>query len=106
MANIKAFLTQKFIEKNSLPSNFAYGKAIYDRDGVEFIEQKADIIEAWSGGLGGTIKEGAGSRRRVTFTIKKESLHWNCTGNPKSHQIFCKHCVSVALAIKASKHAG
>ena len=99
MANTGDLLTQEFIEKSALPSNFAYGKAIYDRGGVEFIEQQAGMIEAWAGGLDGTVKEGAGSRRRVTFTIENESLHWNCTGNPKNHQIFCKHCVAVALAL-------
>ena len=97
--NIKDFVTQEFIENNSLPSNFAYGKAIYDRGGVKFIERRANMVEAWAGGLDGTVREGAGSRRRVTFTIAKGALNWNCTGNPKNHQIFCKHCVAVAIAL-------
>jgi uncharacterized Zn finger protein len=100
MGSIKDFLTQEFIKENTLPSNFAYGKAIYGRGAVEFIERKADMAEAWAGGLDGTVKEGAGSRRRVTFTIEQDALHWNCTGNPKNHQIFCKHCVAIALALK------
>lgn len=99
MADIKDFLTEEFIQEHSLPSNFAYGTAIYDRKGVELIERKADRIEAWAGGLDGTVKEGAGSRRRVTFTVEKETMHWHCTGNPKNHQIFCKHCIAVALAL-------
>jgi hypothetical protein len=24
---------------------------------------------------------------------------WNCKGNPKNHQIFCKHCVALALFV-------
>lgn len=88
-----------------MPSNLVYGKAIYNRHGVELIEQRADMVEAWAGGLDGTIKEGAGSRRRVTFTINNEALVWNCTGNPKHHQIFCKHCVAVALALIGSSSA-
>lgn len=99
---IKDCLTQEFIEKISLPSNLAYGKAIYDHGGVAFIERKSNVVEAWAGGLDGTVKEGAGSRRRVTFTIERESLRWNCTGNPRNRQIFCKHCVAVALATTGS----
>ncbi len=99
MVKIEDFLTKEFIEKNSLPSNLVYGTAIHRRNAVTFIEQRADMVEAWAGGLDGTVREGAGSRRRVTFTIQEGALHWNCTGNPKSHQIFCKHCVAVALAL-------
>lgn len=90
MANVNDFLTEEFIQENTLPSNFTYGKAIYERDGVMIIEQKPDFIEAWAGGLDGTVKEGAGTRRHVTFTIKNETLHWNCTGNPNNQQIFCQ----------------
>lgn len=104
--DIKDFLTEEFIQKNTLPSNFTYGRAIYERNGVAIIGQKLGFIEAWAGGLDGTVKEGAGSRRRVTFTIKNGTLHWNCTGNPKSHQIFCKHCVALALALKSSRPVG
>lgn len=94
-------LTKEFIEENTIRSNRNYGDAIYTRGGVDYIEQKDDYVEAWVGGLDGTIKEGAGSRRRVTFTLKDNELHWNCTGNPKNHQIFCKHCVALALAIES-----
>ena len=92
-------LTEAFIQKNALPSNIAYGTAIYNRNGVTFIQQTDDVVEAWAGGLDGTVKEGAGSRRRVTFTIENTALQWHCTGNPKNHQIFCKHCIAVALAL-------
>jgi uncharacterized Zn finger protein len=102
MSDIVDFFTEEFLKRNTIPSNFAYGKAIYERGAVEFINRNAEFVEAWAGGLDGTVKEGAGSRRRVTFTIEHKVLHWNCTGNPKNHQIFCKHCVAVALAIKGS----
>jgi uncharacterized Zn finger protein len=100
---IEDFFSEEFIEASSIPSNFAYGKAIYQRGAAEFIKREADIIEGWAGGLDGTVKEGAGQRRRVTFTIDQGELRWNCTGNPKNHQIFCKHCVALALAVKDSK---
>jgi uncharacterized Zn finger protein len=97
--NFINLLTDEFIKESAIPSNLRYGNAIYARGGIEYILQKADYIEAWVGGLDGAIKEGAGSRRRVTFTISDAALQWNCTGNPKNHQIFCKHCVALALDI-------
>jgi hypothetical protein len=99
MANtIKTFITGE-LGKMALQSNQTYGKAIYRRHGVELVREEQDIIEGWAGGLDGTIKEGAGQRRRVKFTLNKQGgLQWHCTGNPKDHQIFCKHCVAAALA--------
>lgn len=94
-------LAKTCVEELALPSNVMYGTAIYQRGAVEFIRQKADVIEGWVGGLNGSVKEGAGQRRRVTFSLDEGKLHWKCTGNPKNHQIFCKHCVALALAIKS-----
>jgi len=87
------------IERLALPSNLRYGKAIFKRGGVQFIEQSAHMAEAWVGGLDGTVAEGAGQRRRVRLMATEDGLQWHCTGNPKHHQIFCKHCVALALAI-------
>lgn len=103
MAHIIDLVTEDFIEKNTIPSNYSYSKAMYERSAIEFIEQKPGFVQAWAGGLDGSVKEGGGSRRRVTFTAEKNELHWSCSGNPKDHQIFCKHCVAVALALKSSK---
>ena len=99
---VEDFLTKEFIEEISLSSNLTYGTAIYRRGAVEFIRQEANVIEGWAGGLDGSVKEGAGQRRRVTFTLAKAKLYWNCTGNPKNHQIFCKHCIALALAVQGS----
>jgi uncharacterized Zn finger protein len=99
MSSISNLLSAEFITENSLPSNVNYGSAIFRRGGVQFITQESEFVEAWSGGLDGTIREGSGSRRRVKFSVIDGQLSWICTGNPKNHQIFCKHCVAVALAI-------
>ncbi|HSX14676.1 MAG TPA: hypothetical protein VLE72_02080 [Candidatus Saccharimonadales bacterium] len=88
------------IEDLALPSNFLYGRAIYDRGAVELIERLEKSVEAWVGGLDGTVSEGAGSRRRVQLFSTSDGLKWHCSGNPKNHQIFCKHCVALALAIQ------
>jgi uncharacterized Zn finger protein len=88
------------IERLALPSNIRYGTAIFDRGGVEFIAREATFVEAWVGGLSGTVSEGAGQRRRTILTLDAEGLTWQCAGNPKNHQIFCKHCVALALAVQ------
>jgi uncharacterized Zn finger protein len=97
--SITQLLSQNFIEKYAIPSNIVYGKAIYDRGAVKILEFGDSRVEAWVGGLDRKIVEGGGSRRRVKFIASKAGLKWSCTGNPKDHQIFCKHCVALALEL-------
>src|SRR6185369_15935632 len=96
---VRELLNQNVILQLALPSNLRYGTAIYTRGAVELIESKPDKVEAWVGGLDGNVAEGGGSRRRTTLTSTAKGLAWHCTGNPKDHQIFCKHCVALALTI-------
>jgi uncharacterized Zn finger protein len=83
------------------PSHLVYGTAIYNRKAVEIISEDADSVEAWAGGLDGKVIEGGGGRRRVTLRLRNNGLDWHCTGNPKDHDIFCKHCVAVSLFLKS-----
>ncbi|HSX44489.1 MAG TPA: hypothetical protein VLF39_00040 [Candidatus Saccharimonadales bacterium] len=96
---ISELLRQAIIEQLALPSNLQYGTAIYERGAVEIIEQSPHHIEGWAGGLDGTMVEGGGQRRRVKLSSTPKGLAWHCAGNPKNHQIFCKHCVALALAL-------
>jgi uncharacterized Zn finger protein len=96
---IAQYIKPSEIKRLALPSNYRYGEAIFKRGGVEVIELHSAKVEAWVGGLDGTVAEGAGSRRRTTLSATSAGLLWHCAGNPKSHQIFCKHCVALALAI-------
>jgi hypothetical protein len=86
------------IERLALPSNLHYGQAIYRRDGVEFIELGRLKIAGWVGGLPGSVREGGSQRRRVELISSARGLKWHCSGNPRNHQVFCKHCVALALA--------
>ncbi len=92
------------IERLALPSNFRYGTAIYKRGGVEIIEYSSLKVEGWVGGLDGSVAEGGSQRRRTQLISTPEGLQWRCTGNPKDHQIFCKHCVALAMAIWDRSH--
>jgi hypothetical protein len=94
------------LKQLALPSNIRYGEAIYSRGAVEFIEFTNSVIEAWVGGLEGAVIEGGGSRRRTKFSLNKGELGWHCSGNPKNHQIFCKHCVGLALAVRNKERKG
>jgi hypothetical protein len=92
--------TKEFINLHTIKSNRVYGTAISNRNAIEIIDLQDDRIQAWVGGLDGKMIEGGGGRRQVEFLISDTGLIWNCTGNPKNHQIFCKHCVALALFIK------
>ena len=99
--SIADLLSLDLIQNLARPANFRYGQAIHDRGGVEFIEREPSHILAWVGGLKGTMVEGGSQRRRTHLYIKDDEIQWHCAGNPKNHQIFCKHCVALALAIIA-----
>ncbi len=93
----------ELIENLALPSNYRYGKAIFERGAVEIIEQSDLSVEGWAGGLPGKSAEGGGQRRRVKLTSTPKGLAWHCAGNPKIHDIFCKHCTALALFITQRK---
>jgi uncharacterized Zn finger protein len=102
-AKVAQLLSHEAIEELATPSNLRYGTAIYKRGGVEIIKRSADKVEAWVGGLDGSVREGGGARRRTQLFATKKGLKWHCAGNPKKHQVFCKHCVALALAIRKKK---
>lgn len=98
--SLKKHLKTLDIATHATPANFGYGSNICRRDAVEIISEKENEVEAWAGGLDGTVKEGGGSRRRVHLSFSGGKLEHHCTGNPKDHDIFCKHCVAVALYLQ------
>jgi uncharacterized Zn finger protein len=100
MSTLEEYLNKIDLETLAIPSNIAYGTAIFERKAVQLISHDTNQVEAWAGGLTGSVKEGGGSRRRVTLQIENNELRWHCTGNPKDHDIFCKHCVAVALFLQ------
>ena len=100
MRNVAELLDSLDLNTIALASNIKYGNAIYNRGGVSVIRKSETEVEIWVGGLDGDSTDGGGSRRRVTFWIDKDKLVWRCTGNPKNHEIFCKHCVAAALYLK------
>lgn len=92
-------ISSKTISQLARPSSIRYGRAIYQRGGVEFIKKEPSFVEAWVGGLDGSVAEGGSQLRRTQLFLAKGKLEWHCAGNPKNHQIFCKHCVALALAL-------
>jgi uncharacterized Zn finger protein len=100
MDSLQEYFRNADIAVLALPSNFTYGTAIVERGAVEIIARTSTTVEAWAGGLEGTVRQGGGSRRRVQLRLSGDQLSWHCTGNPKAHDIFCKHCVAVALFLK------
>lgn len=99
--SVRSLLSADAIRDLALPSNLRYGTAIHERGGVEFISDDLLEVSAWVGGLKGSVAEGGSQRRRTRLFVAPDGLGWHCSGNPKKHQIFCKHCVALALAILA-----
>ncbi len=100
--SIPQLLKKTSIEELAIPSNIGYGKKIFLRGGVEVVQKTDQEVEAWVGGLSGDSKSGGGTRRHVWFYSKDSEFSWHCSGNPKDHDIFCKHCVALAYFIKKS----
>jgi len=96
-------LTPAEIERQVAPASLRCGSAISRRRGVEFIERSPRKVIAWVGGLKGSVAEGGSQRRHTCLSSTAADLSWHCIGNPKQHQIFCKHSVALALAIKKSR---
>ena len=97
--SIAGLLSLEIITRLARPADFRYGQAIHDRQGVKLITCELLIVEAWVGGLDGSLAEGGSQRRRTRLTAAPEGLAWHCAGNPRNHQVFCKHCVALALTI-------
>jgi hypothetical protein len=95
-SKILQLLNNTALEELSIPSNIRYGKEIFKRGGVEIVQSTDAEVEAWVGGLSGDSKSGGGTRRHVWFYSKKSTFSWHCSGNPKDHDIFCKHCIALA----------
>jgi uncharacterized Zn finger protein len=98
-ATLLDLLSPEVIRGLARPSDMRYGEAIHKRGGVVVIEYAESKVEAWVGGLSGNVAEGGSQRRRTQLFVRSDRLKWHCAGNPKSHQIFCKHCVALALAV-------
>ena len=90
------------IAELATPANVRYGRAIHRRRGVKIISRTPTKVVAWVGGLEGSVAAGGSQRRRTRLSATARGLTWHCTGNPRKHQIFCKHCVALALAVRRS----
>ena len=98
-SSVFSILKKTSLENLALASNINYGRAIYERGGVEIVKMDEHEVEAWAGGLKGDVRSGGGSKRHVWLRVKDDKIVSRCTGNPKNHDIFCKHCVAVSLKV-------
>jgi hypothetical protein len=96
---LASLLRDERIAELARPSNIRYGTAIYKRGAVKVIAVSATRIEAWVGGLDGSIPEGGGQRRRTTLFVDDGELRWSCTESIKPDLLFCKHCVALSLRV-------
>lgn len=97
--SVLQLLKDTSLEELSIRSNIGYGKEIFKRGGVEIVLNTNTKVEAWVGGLSGNSKSGGGTRRHVWFYSKHSQFSWHCSGNPKDHDIFCKHCIALTYSL-------
>ena len=66
-SSIPNLLNQELITRLARPADLRYGQAIHARQGVKFIVAESMYVEAWVGGLDGSVSEGGSQRRRTKF---------------------------------------
>ena len=100
MSTISEYIETVKLEQLAIPSNIKYGTAMERRGGVIVTKDSDEIVEAVVGGLDGGSLEGGGGKRKVQFWLDEGILKTHCNGNPKNHDIFCKHCVALLIYLQ------
>lgn len=85
---IKDYLKPNFVRTMASPSNFRLGKEIASSG-------KVDIVESGDAFLSARVMPEGGETRKVELRSTAQGLTLKCTCSKK--EVFCKHCVAVAL---------
>lgn len=89
--NLKDLLGREILSELAMPSNLRLGEEIFKSGGVELLSLDENHAAA---------KVSGGQRRRTEIEAKDDELKWKCSCLGKSSQVFCKHCVALAMAIE------
>ncbi len=87
MPSVADLVERAAIEKLAIPSNIRLGEELAAQGAVELLKV---------GPLTVTAKVHGGQTRTVELRAGKGGLAWSCTCT-KEPDVFCKHCVAVAL---------
>jgi DNA polymerase len=87
---IAEFITLAKVTGLAMPSNLRLGRELFQGNCVEISESAPALAVAQVTG---------GQRRRVEFIVTEKGLEWTCTCLGKRREVFCKHCVALALAL-------
>ena len=99
MTAIAAYLRLASVKARARASDFRLGSEIAAKQGVEIVERGADFVQAKVG-----LKDHKIQRRRVELRATTAGLVWRCSCTTK-RDLFCKHCVAVALTVIAGPAA-
>lgn len=99
MSAIAAYLRLPSVKARARPADFRLGKDIAAHGEVEIIERGSDRILAKAGRKDHKIQ-----RRQVELRATAAGFVWRCSCTTK-RDLFCKHCVAVALTAMADMTA-
>lgn len=93
MPSVAALVTPDALVLLAQPANLRLGRRIVSEGEVELLTVHEDRVVG---------RVGDEQRRTTTLTIAKGDLHWRCTCTSDT-ELFCKHCVALALAVRAAE---
>lgn len=90
---MKELLEKGLLLELATPSNLRLGEEIFKSGGVEllFLDENHAIARVTGG-----------QKRTTELEAEDDKIAWKCSCLGKSSHIFCKHCVALAMAIKAN----
>jgi uncharacterized Zn finger protein len=91
MKPIRSLLTTEVIEDLASRSHLRYGQQMAEDGDVKITEENNYNVTAH-------VKHREGQGRTVNLMSTTKGLRWKCTCTSKK-DLFCNHCVAVALTI-------
>jgi uncharacterized Zn finger protein len=88
MSSVVDLVESTHLDQLATPANLKLGREIAGQGGVEIVEFGTCRV---------TARVSNGQRRSVELNSTPQGLEWRCTCT-KRPDLFCKHCVAVAVA--------
>jgi uncharacterized Zn finger protein len=94
MTSVADLLGPEILARLAKPANLRLGREIVEDGGVAWIGAGPTTVAAKVGGV-----PAAEQRRTVELRATQAGLEWSCACTRRK-DLFCKHCVAVALALR------
>ncbi len=94
MLSVVDLATPETLARLAQPANLGLGRDILDAGAVEITLNEPMRVVAKVGGA-----PAKGQRRTAELRATADRLEWSCACS-RRRDLFCKHCVAVALALR------